>query len=221
MRMRDVRLYIKDLLTEYAKLQKFQPQPSHKARCMDWQRMLQEFAWPHYSKVGLRVVENLGFAEVVLLVHHMLCCGTLYLLCSTLTLGVPKVLWCTDFAWIPASSVRPLPAALRLPDCCTCCAPSGGAPCFWVVVVQVLHRTLQQWGRLQQRPWSGSCRAACHSSGTRCCCCCSGCISDLQSWTADDDQIQSLRHSGRHMRFAHCPEADAACRLSQHGLHGC
>lgn len=53
--MRDVRLYIKDLLTEYAKLQTFTPQPAHHSRCMDWARLLHEFAWPHYQEVGCRV----------------------------------------------------------------------------------------------------------------------------------------------------------------------
>ncbi len=52
LRMRDVRLYIRDLLTEYAKLQKFKPQISPTARCMDWQRMLQEFVWPHYKEAS-------------------------------------------------------------------------------------------------------------------------------------------------------------------------
>jgi len=51
LRLRDVRLYIRDLLGEYAKLQKFTPQIAPLARCMDWQRMLHEFAWPHYSQV--------------------------------------------------------------------------------------------------------------------------------------------------------------------------
>jgi len=49
--LRDVRLYIKDLLGEYAKLQMYKPQIAPLARCMDWQRMLHEFAWPHYSQV--------------------------------------------------------------------------------------------------------------------------------------------------------------------------
>jgi hypothetical protein len=50
--MHDLRLYVRDLLTEYAKLQRFDVKPSHHARCMDWDRMLAEFEWPHYSKAS-------------------------------------------------------------------------------------------------------------------------------------------------------------------------
>jgi hypothetical protein len=49
--MHDLRLYIKDLLTEYAQLQRFDVKLSYHARCIDWERMLTEFEWPHYSKV--------------------------------------------------------------------------------------------------------------------------------------------------------------------------
>ena len=49
--MHDLRLYVRDLLTEYAALQRFEVKPSYHARCMDWGRMLAEFEWPHYSKV--------------------------------------------------------------------------------------------------------------------------------------------------------------------------
>lgn len=49
--MHDLRLYIKDLLMEYAQLQRFDVKPSYHARCIDWERMLTEFEWPHYSKV--------------------------------------------------------------------------------------------------------------------------------------------------------------------------
>jgi hypothetical protein len=52
--MHDLRLYVRDQLTEYAKLQRFEVKPSYHARCMDWERMLAEFEWPHYSKVGFR-----------------------------------------------------------------------------------------------------------------------------------------------------------------------
>jgi hypothetical protein len=52
--MHDLRLYVKDLLTEYAQLQRFDVKPSYHARCIDWARMLTEFEWPHYSKVRPR-----------------------------------------------------------------------------------------------------------------------------------------------------------------------
>jgi hypothetical protein len=52
LRIRDVQLYIRDLLTEYAKLQRFTPVQSAHARCMDWRRLLLEFEWPHYSEVN-------------------------------------------------------------------------------------------------------------------------------------------------------------------------
>ena len=52
LRIRDVQLYIRDLLTEYAKLQRFTPVQSAHARCMDWRRLLLEFEWPHYSEVS-------------------------------------------------------------------------------------------------------------------------------------------------------------------------
>jgi hypothetical protein len=52
LRIRDVRLYIRDLLMEYASLQKFKPKPMPLARCMDWQRLLMEFEWPHYKEVS-------------------------------------------------------------------------------------------------------------------------------------------------------------------------
>jgi hypothetical protein len=52
--MHDLRLYVKDLLTEYAQLQRFDVKPSYHARCIDWERMLTEFEWPHYSKVRPR-----------------------------------------------------------------------------------------------------------------------------------------------------------------------
>lgn len=51
LRIRDVRLYIRDLLKEYAKLQKFKPKPTPLARCMDWERLLMEFDWPHHKEV--------------------------------------------------------------------------------------------------------------------------------------------------------------------------
>ena len=51
LRMHDLRLYVRDLLTEYAQLQRFDVKPSYHARCIDWERMLTEFEWPHYSKV--------------------------------------------------------------------------------------------------------------------------------------------------------------------------
>jgi Glycosyl transferase family 90 len=52
LRIRDVRLYIRDLLSEYASLQKFKPKPNPLARCLDWERMLMEFEWPHYKEVS-------------------------------------------------------------------------------------------------------------------------------------------------------------------------
>ena len=52
LRIRDVRLYIRDLLTEYAKLQKFKPKPNPLARCLDWERLLMEFEWPHYKEAS-------------------------------------------------------------------------------------------------------------------------------------------------------------------------
>jgi hypothetical protein len=45
--MEDVRLYLRDLLREYAALQTFQPFRSEEARCMNWGRMLAEFGAPH------------------------------------------------------------------------------------------------------------------------------------------------------------------------------
>lgn len=54
LRIRDVRLYIRDLLAEYASLQKFKPKPNPLARCLDWERMLMEFEWPHYKEVSAR-----------------------------------------------------------------------------------------------------------------------------------------------------------------------
>jgi hypothetical protein len=46
-RLEDVRLYLRDLLREYAALQTFQPFRSEEARCMNWDRMLAEFSAPH------------------------------------------------------------------------------------------------------------------------------------------------------------------------------
>lgn len=62
LRIRDVQLYIRDLLTEYAKLQRFTPVQSAHARCMDWRRLLLEFEWPHYSEVSRRVMHPGGGA---------------------------------------------------------------------------------------------------------------------------------------------------------------
>ena len=42
-----MRLYLRDLLREYAALQTFQPFRSEEARCMNWDRMLAEFSAPH------------------------------------------------------------------------------------------------------------------------------------------------------------------------------
>ena len=47
MRLEDVRLYLRDMLREYAALQTFQPFRSEEARCMNWDRMLAEFSAPH------------------------------------------------------------------------------------------------------------------------------------------------------------------------------
>jgi hypothetical protein len=68
LRIRDVQLYIRDLLTEYAALQRFTPVQSAHARCMDWQRLLLEFEWPHYSEVSCRLgrcacVSHLGASQ--------------------------------------------------------------------------------------------------------------------------------------------------------------
>lgn len=52
LRVRDVRLYIRDLLGEYAKLQKFKPKPKPLARCLDWERLLMEFDWPHHKEAN-------------------------------------------------------------------------------------------------------------------------------------------------------------------------
>ncbi len=52
LRIRDVRLYVRDLLIEYSRLQKFQPKITKRARCIDWERMLMEFEWPHYKEVS-------------------------------------------------------------------------------------------------------------------------------------------------------------------------
>jgi hypothetical protein len=46
-RLEDVRLYLRDLLREYAALQTFQPFRSEEARCVNWDRMLAEFSAPH------------------------------------------------------------------------------------------------------------------------------------------------------------------------------
>ena len=46
LRLEDVRLYGRDLLVEYAALQRFTPFRSEGARCMNWARMLQEFGFP-------------------------------------------------------------------------------------------------------------------------------------------------------------------------------
>jgi Glycosyl transferase family 90 len=54
LRIRDVRLYIRDLLKEYASLQKFKPKPTPLARCMDWERLLMEFEWPHFKEVSVQ-----------------------------------------------------------------------------------------------------------------------------------------------------------------------
>lgn len=56
LRIRDVRLYVKDLLLEYHRLQKFSPVVSKRARCIDWERMLEEFQWPHYNEVTIHSV---------------------------------------------------------------------------------------------------------------------------------------------------------------------
>jgi hypothetical protein len=51
--MTDVRLYIKDLLVHYARLQRFRPYRSEHSKCMNWKRMLEEFGVP-YKQVLLR-----------------------------------------------------------------------------------------------------------------------------------------------------------------------
>lgn len=35
-------------------MQKFKPAPAPLARCIDWERMLMEFEWPHYKEVSTR-----------------------------------------------------------------------------------------------------------------------------------------------------------------------
>lgn len=52
LRTTDVRLYVRDMLTEYARLLRFSPQRTPHAECMDWRRMLAEFAWPHFKEVS-------------------------------------------------------------------------------------------------------------------------------------------------------------------------
>mmetsp|Transcript_524 Transcript_524/g.1576 ORF Transcript_524/g.1576 Transcript_524/m.1576 type:complete len:1117 (-) Transcript_524:961-4311(-) len=49
-RMEDVRVYWRDLLQQYSKLQTFQPFKSEGARCMNWGRMLVEFGFPFDSE---------------------------------------------------------------------------------------------------------------------------------------------------------------------------
>ena len=71
LRIRDVRLYVKDLLLEYHRLQQFTPRVSPRARCIDWARMLQEFEWPHYKEVG-----SCGICTVTAVLAAGLCADT-------------------------------------------------------------------------------------------------------------------------------------------------
>lgn len=70
LRIRDVQLYIRDLLVEYSKLQRFAPVQSQHARCMDWQRLLLEFEWPHYTDVSILI--NISYSHRHLLISTRL-----------------------------------------------------------------------------------------------------------------------------------------------------
>ena len=50
-----MRLYTRDLLLEYAPLQRFTPFRSEGARCMNWARMLAEFGFPHKAPNYVRL----------------------------------------------------------------------------------------------------------------------------------------------------------------------
>lgn len=48
--MKDVRLYIRDALQQYARLQTFKPQPSWNALCYTGELLLEQFAFPNYEE---------------------------------------------------------------------------------------------------------------------------------------------------------------------------
>jgi protein glucosyltransferase len=45
--MADVRLYIRDALRAYARLQRFLPRPSWNAECYTGEKLLEQFGFPH------------------------------------------------------------------------------------------------------------------------------------------------------------------------------
>ena len=49
LRMRDVRMYIRDALSQYASLQAFTPQPSWNAECYTGQMLLEQFGFPYVA----------------------------------------------------------------------------------------------------------------------------------------------------------------------------
>ena len=50
-RMEDVRLYIRDVLKEYASLQTFKPRPSWNSECYTGDHLLEQFGFPYeYDK---------------------------------------------------------------------------------------------------------------------------------------------------------------------------
>jgi Glycosyl transferase family 90 len=70
LRMEDVRLYLRDLLREYAALQTFQPFRSEEARCMNWDRMLAEFGAPHRRPNYVSVVAAANTCFCTKEAHH-------------------------------------------------------------------------------------------------------------------------------------------------------
>lgn len=52
-RMEDVRLYIRDVLKEYASLQTFKPKPSWNAVCYTGQELMDQFGFPYEYDRGI------------------------------------------------------------------------------------------------------------------------------------------------------------------------
>jgi hypothetical protein len=47
--MRDIRMYIRDVLSQYASLQSFKPQPSWNSECYTGEMLLEQFGFPYAS----------------------------------------------------------------------------------------------------------------------------------------------------------------------------
>ena len=100
--MEDVRLYIRDALTEYARLQTFAPRPSWDAVCYSGHHLLDEgFGFPHSED-----------REVSCLPMKLQACRSLHLQClqrhrmlvlCLLLLTVPYLWWCQVWCVLKAT----------------------------------------------------------------------------------------------------------------------